>query len=351
MMFRNRFFKQFLSLVLTVSLTFTGMIPVIGDIHSAYAADLLKNPRVSYSSSAPINSSTNWSQVDKYLIDAIRSAHDSTEEFAVAELNLWVDELMKKVDDRFMNWYFSYFNQKAMEFGVPFAWMAFQLDFLNLLKKENESNLNANQILQKRMIEDFDSKFKELVLKPEEAQQFMMKLTERVARNYASALGMKLATTQNAYQIPDRDWEIYLNNLATVIYGTGNSQSSLNPETFGKVPTDVVIFTTAAVGGKLALSFAGKVAAKIAGKAAGAVVAKVSAQLIDPLLAVGILVWDVWDYDKMVNESRPVLRQNILDYLNEVKWSILSSPENSIIAAIEDVEGKITTGLESRLSP
>jgi len=72
---------------------------------------------------------------------------------------------------------------------------------------------------------------------------------------------------------------------------------------------------------------------------------------IDPLLAVGLLVWDVWDYDKMVNESRPVLRQNILDYLNEVKWSILCSPENSIMAAIEDVEGKIITGLESRPTP
>jgi hypothetical protein len=351
MMFHHGLFRLLVSMTLTVVITLGGMIPVIGDIHPAYAADRLTSPKASYSSSDPINSSTDWFQVNKHLIDAIRSAHDSTEEFAVAELNLWVDELMKKVDDRFMNWYFSYFNQKTMEFGVPFAWMAFQLDFLNLLKKENESNLNANQILQKRMIEDFESKFKELVLNPEEAQQFMMKLTERVGRNYASALGMKLATTQNAYQIPDRDWEIYLNNLATVIYGTGNSQSSLNPETFGKVPTDVLIFTTAAVGGKLALSFAGKVAAKIAGKAAGAVVAKVSAQLIDPLLAVGLLVWDVWDYDKMVNESRPVLRQNILDYLNEVKWSILSSPENSIMAAIEDVEGKIITGLESRPTP
>ena len=53
----------------------------------------------------------------------------------------------------------------------------------------------------------------------------------------------------------------------------------------------------------------------------------------------------------MVKKSRPELRQNILDYLEEVKWSILNSPENSIMAAIEEVEGKIITGLESRQIP
>jgi len=69
-----------------------------------------------------------------------------------------------------------------------------------------------------------------------------------------------------------------------------------------------------------------------------------------PLMAAGIAIWDVWDYKKMVKESRPVLRQNILAYFNEVKLSILNSPENSIMAAIEEVESKIITGLESRLT-
>jgi hypothetical protein len=45
-MFCNRFFKLFVSLVLTVSLTFTGMIPVIGEIHPAYAADILTSSKL-----------------------------------------------------------------------------------------------------------------------------------------------------------------------------------------------------------------------------------------------------------------------------------------------------------------
>lgn len=48
----------------------------------------------------------------------------------------------------------------------------------------------------------------------------------------------------------------------------------------------------------------------------------------------------MWDYDNRV--------KNILDYLEEVRWSILYSPENSIMAAIEQVEGKIINGLESK---
>jgi hypothetical protein len=286
--------------------------------------------------------------VDKELIDAVRRVHDSTEEFATYELNDWVNNLMSKVDDKFLNWYFSYFNQKAMEFGVPFAWLTFNVDFLNLLKKEDETHLNANKILQKRMIEDLQNKFSELVLSPEEAQTSLSRLTERVASNYASALGMQLATIKNSYKIPDREWERYLNTLASIIYDTGASNYSLSPESItSNLATKSVIVATAGIGGKLALNFAAKAAAKIAAKAGGAIATKVAAQLIDPFLAVGILIWDTWDYNNMVNESRPVLRQNILDHLNEIKLSILDSPENSMIAAIEEVEHKILTALES----
>ena len=86
----------------------------------------------------------------------------------IAELNNWENELLKKVDDKFLNWYFSYGNQKLMEFGVPFAWAAFKLDsVLKVLRKEDEKDLNAEEIIKNRMIEDFNHKFQELVLNDE----------------------------------------------------------------------------------------------------------------------------------------------------------------------------------------
>lgn len=347
-MFRSRLVKLIVSLVLTVVLAFSGIVPLIGQMHPAYAADFLKKPSETDSEFALINSPIDSYQLDKYLIDALRTAHDSTEEFAASELDEWVNHLMKKVDDKFLTWYFSYFNQKAMEFGIPFAWLVFAGDYsLNFLRQQGDKKLNPNQVLQKKMIEDFQIKFTELVFNPEDTQKYLSQLTERVARNYASALGMQLATIKNAYRIPDGNWERYLNELANVVYDTGNSKYSLSPES---LTSRLATVTTAGVGGKLALNFAAKVAAKIGTKAGGALAAKVAAQFVDPLVAVGLLIWDTWDYKHMVDESRHVLRQNIWEYLNEVKMSIFNAPDNSIMAAIEEVEGKIIAGLESRLT-
>jgi len=351
-MFHRRLFKLLVCLSLSLLLSLTGLVPALGKIYPAYAIDVVKTARGNVTAFASPNESTDWYQIDKELIDAVRRSHDSTEEFAAYELDDWLNKLMVKVDDKFLNWYFSYFNQKAMEFGIPFAWLVFKADFLNLFKKEDETHINANQILQKRMINDLQNKFSELVLSPEDAQTSLSRLTERVARNYASGLGMQLATIKNSYKIPDREWERYLNTLASLVYDTGASNYSLSPESItSNLATKSIIVGTAGIGGKLALNFAAKAAAKIAAKAGGAIATKVAAQLIDPVLAVGILIWDTWDYNNMVNASRPVLRQNILEHLNEVKLSILDSPENSIMAAIEDVESNIVSGLESRSSP
>lgn len=349
-MLRHRLFKLLVSLALSLILTLSGLVSPIG-VYPADAANLLKTTEETFVALASVNESTDWYQVDKELIDAFRKVHDSTEEFASEELDDWVDNLMRKVDDSFLNWYYSYFNQKAMEFGVPFAWLTFNIDFLNLFKQEDEADLNATQILQKRMLEDLQNKFSELVLSPEEAQTTLSKLTERVVRYYASALGMQLATIKNSHKIPDVEWEKYLNTLASLVYDTGSSNNSLSAESMtSNLATKSIIAGTTVIGSKLALNFAAKAAAKIAAKTGGAIATKVAAQLIDPFLAVGILIWDTWDYSNMVNKSRPVLRQNILEHLNEVKLSILDSPENSIMAAIEEVEYKILNQLESQLA-
>lgn len=346
-MFYHRKIKLIVSTFLTVILTLGGILPVIGEIPSAYAADIMVETKDSASSCPSINSSTDVNKVDSDLIKGIRVAYDSTEAFAREELEIWINDLMKRVDDKFLNWYFNYFNQKAIEYGVPFVWIMFKADFLNLLKSKDEKDLNANQIIQKRMINDFQNKFNELVFKPEESQQFLLKLTERSALNYVSALGMKFAMIKNCYNISDPDWEKYLSSLGTLTYNTGNSQSSLSASSLSsKLATNTVILSTTVIGGKLALTFASKLAAKIAGKAAGAIMAQIS--VLDPVIGLGILIFDVWSYDKMVKQSKPTLRKNILDYLNEVKWSLLKGPENSIMASIKDVESKMIAGLESR---
>lgn len=325
-MLYNRVGKLLVSLMLTVAIALGTLVP----------------------SAAAMNSDRDWSEVDRYLIEGVRTAHDSTEEFANYELDRWLDDLMQKVDDRFLNWHFSYLHQKKMEFSAPFTWLFLAGDYaLNRFRSEKEKKLNPNRAYQEKLIADFERKFNQLVLDPEVGGKYLRELAARVGRNYASALGMKFAQVKSTYKISDGDWERYLNDLATVVYDTGNSKSSLSPES---LTNEVLIVSTAAIGGKIALTFAGKAAAKIAAKAGGAVAAKVGAQVLDPLLGIGIVIWDLWDYNRMVAASSPVLRENIYDYLQEMKMSILYAPGNSIMAAIETVEQEIITGVESQLA-
>ena len=267
----------------------------------------------------------------------------------IAELNNWENELLKKVDDKFLNWYFSYGNQKLMEFGVPFAWAAFKLDsVLKVLRKEDEKDLNAEEIIKNRMIEDFNHKFQELVLN-DEAEKNLKRIVENIGRNYTSALGIKFAQIKNYYKIDSYDWEKHLNRISQQIYDTGNNESTLEAEGFNSdLFTKIFAATTTTISLKLAANFAGKAGSKIAAKAGTSVMVKAGAQLVDPILIVGFLAWDVWDYNQMVAQSQPELRENISDYLNEVKLSILFSPDNSIITAIKNVESKFLDAIESQ---
>ena len=40
--------------------------------------------------------------------------------------------------------------------------------------------------------------------------------------------------------------------------------------------------------------------------------------LLAPIVGIGIILWDVWDYNRTVAIDRPVLHANIADYLQEM---------------------------------
>jgi hypothetical protein len=91
---------------------------------------------------------------------------------------------------------------------------------------------------------------------------------------------------------------------------------------------------------------AGKTGAKIAAKTGASLAGKIGAELLDPIVGIGILLWDVWDYNRTVAIDRPILRENIADYLEEMKLSILANPENGIMTAVDKIEGEILESIE-----
>jgi hypothetical protein len=61
-----------------------------------------------------------FSKVNQDVKNAIQTARTTAETFASKELDKWETEVIARVDNSFLDWYFDYFNQKKMEFTVPF---------------------------------------------------------------------------------------------------------------------------------------------------------------------------------------------------------------------------------------
>jgi hypothetical protein len=234
------------------------------------------------------NGDYNWNEIDELLVSGLKEARLSTEEFAGSELDIWVDKTMKNVDRKFLDWYFSYINQKAMEDGVPFAWLFFKLDEpLKVFRTEEEKDLNDGAVIKKRLVEDFNKKFNELVI-TEELREDLKERIERIGKNYASSVGFRFSMVKSYYHVPDLEWENYLGQLSTLAYNSGTSNGSLSPDSLNSnLLTKISVATTAVIGAKLTTKFAGKAAAKIG--------LKTAAKFADPLLVIFFIAWDIWD--------------------------------------------------------
>jgi hypothetical protein len=100
------------------------------------------------------------------------------------------------------------------------------------------------------------------------------------------------------------------------------------------------------VGAKVTAKLASKAAASIAAKTGAKVIAKVGGEFLGPIVAIGIIIWDVWDHTKTKETGLPVLRQNILDYFNELKIAILSDSEHGILTIIHQLEAQIVESVK-----
>jgi len=284
--------------------------------------------------------------IDQAIITAITDAHHQAESFASERLDEWVDKLMTRVDHNFLDWYFDYFNQKKLEFSAPFIWLssaaAHWID---------TNNQPPGQVVAEKLTESFQTEFAKRVLRPRIAQLELERITRDTINLYISKLGSNIATVQSSYQIPQGQWERYLGDIGVTINDTEGNISNLSLKLLTGGSTILIAKAmmplVTKIGSQVAVSFAGKATAKMAAKTGGIVAGKFGAQLVDPIVAVGIIIWDVWDHQHTVKVDKPILREAILDYLEEVKVSLLDNPENSITAAIDQLEGGILKSIES----
>jgi hypothetical protein len=286
----------------------------------------------------------NRDRIEREIIKAIQEARIQSQSLASVELDNWINDLITRVDKSFLPWYFDYFNQKKMEFSTPFIWLSSAV-----AHEIDANNPSPNRAVAEKLTKAFQTEFAKRVLRPKIAQLQLERITRKTAESYLNNLKNNLATIQSSYQIPQGQWERYLDDIAITIADTEGNISNLSMKVLVGGSTYLLakatLPTATKIGSKVVASLAGKASAKIAAKTGGAVAGNLGVQFLDPIVGVGIIIWDLWDYYHTVQVEKPILREAIGDYLQEVKASLLEERENSIMEAIYQLEDGILKSL------
>lgn len=283
-------------------------------------------------------------QVDQEVALALKEARVETENFASAQLDLWKADVMKRVDDNFLDWYFGYFNQQvlAAKYLLQGSYHWF-----------NSSARTPEESLTSKIQKEFERR----VLPPEIAQASLNELIGDSVNRYTQELSMRIDAIPSRYKIPQGQWDKYLKNLALITNRSeGNREISLAEKgtsaTVGVGSAYIFAFKgakgvaeIAAKASTVAAEAAAKGGAKLAAEGVAKGTTKLGAKLLGKTLGsalgIGIIAWDLWDHHHTRATQLPILRQNIEQYLDQVKASILKDPTTGLISVIYDLEEQV----------
>ena len=74
------------------------------------------------------------------------------------------------------------------------------------------------------------------------------------------------------------------------------------------------------------------------GKQAGR---KIAGKVLGAAIGVGLIIWEIWDYNETVAVERPRLSQQLNDYLEEVEKELLYDSEAGILTVLDDLESEV----------
>lgn len=277
-----------------------------------------------------------WNEVDKAVASAMSDARKSAEVFASQQLDVWVADLMTRVDPDFLDWYFSYWTQQKL--GLEGLWQYGVKYFF-------ESQPSAAEKLTEKIQQEFSKR----VLRPQIAELALERIVRGTATVYMDRLRTNLSSVPTTYKIPSAEWDKYVEGIAlTTIGADGNRETpvTLKALTASSAGGAVLIagkmkVLVAKLSSKVMAKSAGKVASNMAIKTGEKVVAKAGRKFLGTIVGIGVLVWDVWDHNQTVAVNRPILRKAIADYFAELKVSLLTDADAGIMATFNDLERQV----------
>jgi hypothetical protein len=262
------------------------------------------------------------------------------------ELDTWIADLMKRVDDPtsdgdFLDWYFGYWTQQKFGLDAATTWG---------VRRFNKNSPTVKEKIQETVLREFTNK----VFRPEIAKLELKTISRDVSQVYTNELRKNLEKVRIRYNIPTADWNSYLQSLTVSVTDFDGRQ----------IPLDLKVITVGSVGGSVVLAkgallaiekVTAKIGAKVAYKAAASVSAKVGAfaggGFLGPAVTVAILAWDAIDIHSTEVKNRPQLRQNIEDYFKGMKGDILGDGQNGIQKLISDIEASARKSVSTSRFP
>lgn len=199
-----------------------------------------------------------WDQVDGEVRRILETAREKAQAEADLRLTRWTDEMMVRVDDDFLEWYFDYWNQQIMGLKSIWYWS------LNQLMADQPTAAEG-------ITEDIQLAFAQRVLRPQVAQLELESITRDAMEIYVYQLRQGLDHIPKTYQIPQGEWDRYLEDLAILTGGVeGNREVDLTLKalTVGGASGAVLLAgsirqASGRFGSKLMPGMAGKSAAKL----------------------------------------------------------------------------------------
>jgi len=243
---------------------------------------------------------------------------------------------MERVDDSFLDWYFSYWTQQVLglkglyQYGVHYVF---------------ETQPTASEKLTEEIQEEFSAR----VLRPQIAQRVLERIIQQTADRYVTNLQESLGDIPAAYGLSQAEWQEYLEDIAITTEQTDGGRQT--PLTLKAVTVTGVGGTAllagqmkvmvSKLGTKVMTKSTGKVASQMAAKTGGKVVAKVGGKFFGVIAGFGVLVWDLWDHSSTKRQNRPLLRESLQDYFQELKTILLDDPDYGIMAIFYQIEQKV----------
>lgn len=284
----------------------------------------------------PVVENVDWARVDAEVAEVLRNGRTAAEEFAQQRVDQWIAANMERVDEEFLPWYFNYWTQQ-------------ELGLKSLLYQVVHWVDSGTPTVAERITQRVQEEFAARVLRPQVAQMELERLVKDTVALYSETVRSGLDVVAGRYDIHPAEWDRYIKDVAVMVRHAESGRSvslSLKAMTAVAAGGAVVLYrllrpAISRLTARLSARMAGRAATKMASKTGAQAAARVGGRFAGALIAVGVIIWDVWDHYNTKKQAQPVLRKNIADYFAELKQALLNDPEFGVVSVIAGLEQKL----------